>query len=108
MATKDELPPEWKLTDKPRPAAVRTLLQLCNVDYKIRPYLYAEHGRPKMRMQDLKEDYTVWSSGERLITELAIHLFNAREQKSVSLSRMAKVLDNQNWRAVQEAIARFR
>lgn len=108
MATNTDLPPEWKLTDRPRPAAVRTLLEHCNVDYKIRPYLYAENSRPKMRMQDIQEDYTVWSSGERLIAELAIHLFNSGAQESVSLDRMARVLDDQNWRAVRKTPARYR
>lgn len=107
MATQTDLPDAWRNACRPAPTAVRTFIEKCNVSYRLVPYLYGENGIPRMQVEDLKEDYEAWSSGERLAVEFAIHLFKPKKQEAVSLSRMARVFDDQNWAAFWAALERY-
>jgi hypothetical protein len=106
--TTEALPDAWQTTTYRGPVAVRALIEESSIGRRLRRYVVAEAGEPKMDVENLLEDARAWSRKERLLAELAVHLFNARANEKVNVARMAGGLDHQNWQAVRAALGQYR
>ena len=83
----------------------RGLLFLFKECAALRPYLtekYFDFTEGRVRFNDLKECASVWSAGERVLLDLAAHMFND-QQHDFHLSDLLD-LDRQNFDLAQKAI----
>lgn len=107
MTPTHPIPNAWKQTEKGRAEAVLILVEETSSGYKLRPYLEEHWGDPKLRSRDLLEDLQHWSSAERRVAELAVHLWNSSALQRVDLAKTIGGQDRESWPAVRKAIDRY-